>query len=277
MENVLTWVWRAVTSYLFLALVGLALGLFGAFQWLPQPKVGIIKLTGDITGKSDSDRVGDMVRYARDQADIRAVVLEIDTPGGDVTATTEMYLNLLELRKEKPVVASIEGMGASGGYFVALASNFIYAKPSSLVGSIGVVSSLPPRYILLDEDSMATGPFKGPGYGREEFVRKLDLLKEAFLDTVLTHRKALLKASRQELSSGEVYLGFEGQRLGLIDGLGSNHDAIEKAASLAGIANYTLVDISKRFPAPLPFLFFFQPSLEKENLPKYQYLYRGPR
>lgn len=275
MESVRTWVLRVGTSYPFLVLVGLVLGLYLAFQWLPQPKVGIIKITGDIGGKSDADRYVDMMRYARDQADIRAVVLEINTPGGDVTSSTELYLNILQLRQDKPVVSSIDEIGASGGYLVALASNFIYAKPSSLVGSIGVVSSLPARYSLPDEESIATGPFKGPGFSREDYVRKLELLKEGFLETVLAHRKVQLKASREELLSGEAYMGVEGLRLGLIDGLGSNNDALQKAASLAGIANYSRVDITERFPQALPFFFFFQPSIE--NWPKYQYLYLGPR
>ncbi|MBI5253594.1 MAG: S49 family peptidase, partial [Euryarchaeota archaeon] len=151
---------------------------------------------------------------------------------------------------------SIDSIGASGAYYAAVASNYIYAKPTSIVGSVGVVTKLPaPEKV--DEDTITTGPFKEMGASRRDWVYQASMVGESFQQAVLLQRKDKLKMSKEELARGEIYIGTLGHRYGLIDEIGSTSDAIEKAAELAGIANYKVIDIAKEMNltrAATPFL-----------------------
>ena len=111
-----------------------------------------------------------MLRYARDDGNIKAVVLLIDSPGGEVSVIEQIYLDMLRLRQQKPIVASIGAIGASGGYYIAVASNFIYAQPTSQLGNVGAWTSLPSPE-RLDEDTLATGLFKATGSSRRTTTR----------------------------------------------------------------------------------------------------------
>lgn len=235
---------NALKNIYVLSALALVFGYFISSALVTQPQVGIIKISSAITSKDTADDVVRMLRYARNTSEIKAVVLEINSPGGEVTVTEEIYLNILDLRKEKPVVASINQIGASGAYYISVASNYIIAKPSSSIGSIGVVSSLPSP-VKLDEDEIITGPFKQTGSSRKDYTYDVQLAQETFLNAVLLQRGKRLQITEEELARAEIYSGIEGKRLGLIDELGSNTDAIEKAADLAGITNYQEVDINE--------------------------------
>jgi len=235
---------NALKNIYVLSALALVFGYFISSALVTQPQVGIIKISGAITTKGTADDVVRMLRYARNTSEIKAVVLEINSPGGEVTVTEEIYLNILDLRKEKPVVASINQIGASGAYYISVASNYIIAKPSSSIGSIGVVSSLPSP-VKLDEDEIITGPFKQTGSSRKDYTYDVQLAQETFLNAVLLQRGKRLQITKEELARAEIYSGIEGKRLGLIDEIGSNTDAIEKAADLARIANYQEVDINE--------------------------------
>jgi len=235
---------NALKNIYVLSALALVFGYFISSALVTQPQVGIIKISGAITTKGTADDVVRMLRYARNTSEIKAVVLEVNSPGGEVTVTEEIYLNILDLRKEKPVVASINQIGASGAYYISVASNYIIAKPSSSIGSIGVVSSLPSP-VKLDEDEIITGPFKQTGSSRKDYTYDVQLAQETFLNAVLLQRGKRLQITKEELARAEIYSGIEGKRLGLIDEIGSNTDAIEKAADLARIANYQEVDINE--------------------------------
>ena len=96
-----------------------------------------------------------------------------------------------------------------------------------------------------NEQLVVTGPFKGSGASRRYWVSLADQLKQAFIETVVAERGDRLRISPEELGQGQIYLGVEGVRLGLVDAIGSDTDAIEKAAELAGISGYDLVDINE--------------------------------
>jgi protease-4 len=259
-----------------LIVFALIFGYFLASVVVEQPKVGVIEIRTSIMGKGVADDIVEMLRYAKDTKEIKAVVLEINSPGGEVTATEEIYMNILELRKEKPVVASINQLGASGAYYIAAASNLIYAKPTSFVGSIGVVTSLP-RHEIPEEDRITTGPFKRTGSSRRDWTYKVQMAQETFLNAILLQRKDKLKISKEDLARAEIYTGIEGLELGLIDEIGSNSDAIEGAARLAGISNYGLVDINQElgiFPFEIYFTYLNESSLAPTNtVPINYYLY----
>jgi protease-4 len=167
----------------------------------------------------------------------------LDTPGGEVVATQNIYLELQGLRREMPVVGSIDTVAASGGYYAAMAADPIYARPSSSVGNVGVWSIVPDDLAVNDE-IIASGPFKLTGSNREEFMRELEGIKREFLNTVSSQRGERLNITPEELSQGLIYSGREAARLGLIDHVGSNDEAIAEAARQAHIKNYTTIDLS---------------------------------
>ena len=234
---------RFVLWVIFPLLVGVVL----AAVLVPVPQVGIIRFEDVIWSGSAADlRV--LLDYAQDAPDIRAVVLEINSPGGEVTATEEIYYRLLQLRETTPLIVTIDSMAASGGYYMAAAGDYIFAKPASTVGNIGVISFLPStdQQRFADEDYVSTGPFKFSGGSRGDYIRQIELAKLGFLEAVFAQRRPKLQISRQALSSGEVFLGLQALRLGLIDELGANSEAVKKAAKLAHLGRYGVVDVAAR-------------------------------
>ena len=271
---------RAVAVYLAITIIVLVIGCFGFNFFIGVPKVGIVKVTDVALDQTTVQKVLSLLKYAGEQKNIRAIVLELDCPGGGAMETEEVYLSLLQLRKKKPVVASIDKVALSGGYYVAAASDFIYAKPTSLVGSIGVWMRLPGPEEL-KEDVMASGPAKSTGGVRKKATAWLQTVAEGFLQAVIAQRGGNLKLSKEELSQAEVYLGVEALRLGLIDKIGTTSEAVEKAAALAGLRNYREVDINQELKLLLPREGFFfselsskagNSGLTKGMYPQYYYL-----
>jgi protease-4 len=243
------------------------------------PKVGVIKIEGVILEKEKADGINEMLRYAMDRKDIKAVVLEINSPGGEAAASEDIYLTVLELREKKPVVASINAIGASGAYFIAAAADYIFAKAGSNVGSIGVRATLPGRAVP-DEDMITTGPLKRQGSSREDFVRDLEIIKEAFLRAVLSQRGDRIILEKEELSKAGIYIGVEAKRFGLVDELGSNTEAYFKAASLAGLRNYRILNINEELNITFddPHIFLVNESrINRTNTaPAYYFIYMEP-
>ncbi|MFQ5826766.1 MAG: S49 family peptidase [Dehalococcoidia bacterium] len=290
-------VWGGL-GYAVLALVALAIGyvIFDTAiartkigssisdRFIARPTIGIIKLDTSIFSFT-RDMMVEMLRYARDSDSIKAVVLEVESPGGGVTSTEEIYLDIMRLREEKPVVASI-GMGAlSGAYYVAVASNYIYAKPTSFIGNVGVWITLPPEREELSEDIIPTGPFKSSGSSRRRTIAWQEMVKQGFIRTVVSGRGDKLRMSQEELSKAEIYIGMEALRYGLIDELGSTSDAIERAAAMAGITNYRVLDIEEELDLQTPFFLLSsgenpqdQGALSsfKDIVPLYYFMYRAP-
>ena len=192
--------------------VALALIVWLAVWWLPQtlvpqPAVGIIRVNTDIwTGSVEFIQA--QIQAARQDRSIKAVVVRLDSPGGEVVASQTLYLELQDLRREMPVVGSIDGMAASGAYYAAVATDPIYAKPSSGVGNVGVWAFVPDD-LAVNDVILASGPFKLTGSNRAEFLRELDGIKQEFLATVFSQRGERLKLSSAELSQGLLYSGRE--------------------------------------------------------------------
>ena len=279
---------RWLHSYSFWVLVALIIGflIFNAF--MARPKVGIIKISSMSLDPWDAPKVVKMLKYAEETDAIKAVALEIDCTGGGAVSAEEVYLNVLRLRSKKPVVAYVNLWSLSGGYYIAVASNFIYAKPTSQVGSVGVWVLLPPEREELYEDVMGSGPFKRVT-PRGDVVNWMEMVKEGFLRAVISQRGDRLKISKEELSKAAIYIGIEGLRYGLIDEIGSSFDAVEKAADLAGIKRYGLVDINKKLDLLPPWYEWeweleagasLEPKILKppaDRLPMFYYQYERPR
>ena len=230
--------------FAFWVVLPLLLGGVLALSIVPVPRVAVIRFQDVIWSESSAGLI-ELVDRAQDDRRIRAVVLEIDSPGGEVTATEEIYYRLLQLRETKPLVVTIDSLAASGGYYMAAAGEYVFAKPASLVGNIGVISFLPSAdgQRFADEDYVSTGPFKFSGGSRGDFVLQIELAKLGFLEAVFAQRSDKLVA-RDRLASGEVFMGVQAVQLGLVDELGANSEAVRKAASLAHLAHYRVERIA---------------------------------
>lgn len=222
-------------------LAPLIVGVVLALWAIPAPKIGIVRLEGEIHDAL-SDYVAAQLDYARSDPSIRAVVLKVNSPGGGVTASENLYFSLLAFRESKPLVVSVDTMAASGGYYAAAAGELIFAKPSSSVGNVGVVSFMPsPSFV--DEEMVSTGPFKLFGASRSTYGREMEMLKQGFLRAISAQRGDRLKIDMDMLSRGEMYVGMRAQELGLIDRIGTLSDAVEAAAGLARLRQYQVVEI----------------------------------
>jgi protease-4 len=238
--------WRRPAYLAFWVLLPLVVGILLAWVLVRPPQVGVIRFEGLIWSDSAA-YVGKLLDHVQEDRRIRAVVLEIDSPGGEVTATEELYYRLLTLREQKPVVVSVGDLAASGGYYMAAAGDHVYVKPASLVGNVGVITFLPSgdEQRFTDEDYISTGPFKFSGGSRGDFVRQIELMKLSFLEAVYAQRGARLTVGRDVLASGEIFMGLQAVRLGMVDELGSAREAISKAGQLAHLAHYQVVDVNQ--------------------------------
>lgn len=268
---------RWFTAIPFFIVLGPVLGGLIAVPLIPEPQVATITISGSIVNQDFVDNILNLVQQAREDRNIKAVVLRIDSPGGSVSAVEQIYLDVLKLRQEKPVVVSIGPMAASGGYYIAVAGNHIYAEPTSLIGSIGAFVGLPESENM-DENLGTTGPFKTSGGSRRRFMGILEMVRQEFVSTVMSERGERLKLSEEDVSKAELFVGLEALRNGLIDEFGTRTAAVEKAASLAGLRHYGVVELRGQ---SILITFFFG-SAELANLktqtgliPKYYYLYFG--
>ena len=244
--------WRLGTSwYISLVLVvaaGLAIGYFVFFGLYPgKPKIAIIDIPFTVFTEDSAFVVSSYLEFARREDDIKGVVINLNSPGSVGTAGERLFLETRKLREEKPVVIAMGDVTASGAYMMSLGANHTYASPGSWVGSIGVFITFPGASIpsTPDERVISTGPQKLTGGGtRRDLLRILDQLKKNFYQMVAAERGKKLRISPEEVLSAKIYNGNEAVRLGLVDSVGGESEAIEKAASLAGVSGYDLVDVN---------------------------------
>jgi protease IV len=232
---------RWVGLFLMLILLPLALGTFAAPRLMPKPKVGVVRLNYDIFGLTAME-INEQLAYARQDRSIKAVVLVINSPGGSAVYSEELYLDVLATRRQMPVIANIDLVAASGAYYMAAAAHEIYAKPTSAVGSIGVIAFLPGAGFI-EEEMLTTGPHKAFGGTRDGMVRQMEIAKYSFLRAVDMGRGDRLKIDLDTLSRAEIFTGVQAWEFGLVDGLQSTGESIRRAATLAGLRNYEVVEL----------------------------------
>ncbi len=229
-----------------LAAIGIVVGYLVFFNLFPgRPQVGVISIPFTVINEDSAFIIGSYLDYARRQPRIKAVVVKLSTPGGDATASERLYIESRKVREEKPLVLVMNSLVASGGYMMAMGASYTYVKTSSMVGNVGVISFTGPMIPSVPaENLVVTGPSKLSGSTRREWIGMVDLLKQSFAQMVVTERGDKLRISQEELVEGRLYAGVEAVKLGLADAIGDDTDAIEKAASMAGISNYELVDVN---------------------------------
>ena len=188
---------------------------------------------------------------------MKAVILRLDTPGGEVTASDIIYHEVLRFKERtgRPVVGLMMSVAASGGYYIASACDVIVAHPSSLTGSIGVISIFPSLESLMSKvgvkvNVIKSGPSKDSGSPFREMTeedRKLfqviiDEYYEGFLEVVARGRKGKVPAADlRTIADGRIYTAPQALKLGLIDAIGYFDDAFGKAKDLASLKSAKLV------------------------------------
>ena len=260
---------RWLNSIYFFIILGLMLG--GAISVIvaPEPTILEITVSGAILEQADADSILDELRSARDDRHTKAIVLNIDSPGGAVSVIEPIYFEILELKRFKPVVASVGTIAASGGYYIAVATNFIYAQPNAIVGSVGVIGTLPSTE-KLDETVITTGPFKRSGQSRRSAISEIATIRQQFVEAVTIHRGERLQLTEDELSQASVYSGTEGLRYGLIDDIGTSAVAVRKAAELAHTRNYVVTKCLIKCSEPVDLQ---ELKSINNNISVYYYLY----
>lgn len=215
-------------------------------QWAaPQPVVGVVRFDGAIDFYT-SDILVRLLEEARQDPSVGAVVLEIRSPGGLATSSENVFYSMLRLRAEKPIVVVIDGMAASGGYYIAAAANRIYAPASSYVGNIGTRGPRP-QDPYISPDELSSGPYKFAGGSRFDQINQLNLIKDGFVNNVIAQRLNSpvnpLRLDKSTIEEGRLYLGSEAVAVGLIDLEGARSDGILGAAEIAGLRNYRVVQL----------------------------------
>jgi protease-4 len=211
-------------------------------------RIAILPIRGVIGGAVRTDDLLRTLGAARRNPRIRAVLLEIDSPGGGATASEALHVAVKRVAAVKPVVAWIRGTGASGAYFLACGATRILSFPSAIVGSIGVISIRPIAVEALQRLGTRiavtkTGKYKDLGapwrdVTDEDAAKERELVDAIFRRFVSAVRaaRALDDAAMARVTTGEVWLGAQAVELKLVDGLSEHEDAaLEVAQDLAGL------------------------------------------
>jgi len=230
------------------------------------PKVALIDVSGLISmspsgglilGRSNAvDSLVARLNKAEADGQVRAVVLRVNSPGGTVAASETMYNEIRRFREQtgKPVVVSMAEVAASGGYYISLAADRIYAQPTSITGSIGVIVqtvnfSRGMERIGIDARAVTSGPNKdlaNPFVPEREahfaiLQGHVDQFYEEFRELVVERRPALEESDVAWATDGRVVTGKDAEERGLVDALGGVREAFAEARSLAGLERARLV------------------------------------
>jgi len=207
-------------------------------------KVGVVEVTGIIVDAHDTI---DQIKQLREEESVKAIVVRINSPGGAVAPSQEIYREIRKTVPVKKVVASMGAVAASGGYYIAAAADGIIASPGTITGSIGVIMAYTNYRALLDKIGLVpvvvkSGAYKDTGSP----VRAMTAAEKELLEglTAKIHNQFVqdIVDGRQmdpekvaKLADGRIYTGEESKTLGLIDRLGNIEDAIEWAGRMGGI------------------------------------------
>ena len=224
-------------------------------------RVGVVVASGEILdghqppGTIGGESTADLLRQARYDNTVKAVVLRVDSPGGSMFASEQILREVQTLRKAgKPVVVSMSTYAASGGYYISAAANQIFASPTTLTGSIGVFSVVPTFQRTLEKlgvkvDGLGTSPLAGTmrqdralGASAKQILQtSVDHAYAEFLRRVGDGRKKSVE-DVDKIAQGRVWAGVDAQRIGLVDHLGGLKDATDAAAKLAELGTDYDVD-----------------------------------
>jgi len=209
-----------------------------------KDKVALIRIEGPIFDSKEA--IEELKKYAKESS-VKAIVLRVDSPGGAVAPSQEIYEEVKKAAASKPVVASMGSVAASGGYYIVSPATRVVANPGTITGSIGVIMEIPNIEGLMDKIGVKTEVIKSGRHkdmatmfrtmGKEErelLQGVLDDVHSQFINAVSEGRKLPVETVR-ELADGRIFTGRQAAELKLVDELGNIEDAIALAARLAGI------------------------------------------
>jgi protease-4 len=246
-----------------------------------EETVAVIPVTGVIM-RPTAERFDQMLTAAERDRNVKAIVIDVDTPGGAVTPSDEIHARIQRFKAQnpkRPVVVTMGGMATSGGYYIACAGNYVFAQPTTLTGNIGVIL---PRYNFsklaksygVEEVTVAAPAhgYKNAGSPMAPISPEDDKYYQGLIDQAYGTFKSVVAAGRQgklnpkykieDIANGKVYTAAEAKDLGLVDEVKYASDAYDKAASLAGLTNKHVV----RFSKPQGFLELLSGGQSKSGL-----------
>ncbi|MBN2105836.1 MAG: signal peptide peptidase SppA [Deltaproteobacteria bacterium] len=244
-----------LTGFILLFSIGIA-SLMGAWLFRGEniyfsrsitggSKIGVIEVDGVIT--QSRNLIKTLHSYKNDPH-IKAIVIRIDSPGGGVAPSQEIYEELIKAREQKVLIASMGSVAASGGYYIACAAHKIFANPGTITGSIGVIIEFANIEELLGKIGLKSVVVKSGKYkdilsptrelGNDEraiIQSVIDSIQGQFIDAVALGRD-IPRAKIAEIADGRIFSGEQAKTLGLVDELGNLEDAIKSAAEKTGIS-----------------------------------------
>jgi protease-4 len=242
----------------------------------PKQVVAVVPIVNSMILQAQAEQLDKMLKEVEADDNVKAVVLRIDTPGGEVTASDEMYHRILQFKQKRPGVPVLVSMGSlatSGGYYAACAADYLIAEPTTLTANIGVlsegfnISKLADKWGIEDMTVHSTGAdyktagsmMKPPTTQDTEYIQGLiDSMATQFHRVVTTGRQGRLKGPLPVIFNAKAYTADEALGLGLVDEIGYLDDACKIAATKAKLTNMTVV----KYEEPSPLLSFLQGKSE---------------
>lgn len=254
------WGFGAVISlllffFILLYIIGRFLGGPGTTRLAFGDKIAVVEIRGVIT--QSSRIIDELQKYGEDDG-VKAIILRIDSPGGGVGPSQEIYREVMKVRSKKKVVTSMGSVAASGGYYIACASDLIVANPGTITGSIGVLMEFTNFEELLKKIGIKgvvvkSGEHKDLGSPLREMTPEekrilqsvIDNVHQQFIQAVAEGRK-LDKERVAQMADGRILTGEQAKQLGLVDKMGNLQDAIDAASKLVGIEGKPIILYPKR-------------------------------
>lgn len=269
----------------------LAVTRHGGMTMLPVgDRIGIVEVEGPIDSSEDIVR---QIKKYDDDGSVPAIILRINSPGGAVAPTQEIFDQLLKTRANGTyIIASLSSVAASGGYYIACAADTIIANPGTLTGSIGVIFSFMTFEGLMDKvgvqlEVVKTGEMKDVGnYSREMTQREREMLQGALNDVynqfvlAIAQNRNLEVVQVEELADGSIFTGNQALELGLVDKLGGLEDAISLAGEMTGLGKHPrIIKEYPRQPRLVDYLLgkaaaYFDLKGPARAWPKLEYIYK---
>jgi protease-4 len=218
-------------------------------------KIAVVDIKGVITS---SRYIVQQIDNFKEDEDVKAIILRINSPGGGVGPSQEIYREVLRAKEKKKIIASMESVGASGGYYVACASDLIVANPGTITGSIGVVMEFSNVEDLLKKIGLRSyviksGKHKDIGSPLREMTPGERSILQGVIDSVhgqfvraVAEGRNMEESKVRRIADGRIFSGEQAKELGLVDRLGSLQDAIEIAAEMVGIEGKPALIYPKR-------------------------------
>ena len=266
---------KALVVIVGIILIVFLLSIIRAFVGKPGERVGVVEIEGVIAESRQT--MEDIVRFKEDPS-IKGVILRINSPGGSVGPTQEIFREVIKLKEKKKVFVSMGSLCASGGYYLAAAGEKVYANPSTITGSIGVIM----QSVILEDllkkigvrsNTIKAGDLKDAGTPFREMTpderaylnEVVKNIHEQFIKDIAAGRNLDIEKARK-LADGRIYTGLQARELGLVDSIGNFYDTVDdlkKALNIKGKPE--LVYTEKPFSLS-KWLFSSMTNISKESL-----------